>query len=398
MGSKHHRAANHMTGFEQDSQRRKRVVVYTPQVLGPTLTFVSDQARGLRRWDVTVTGRELLDQRLLVDDLLAPELIEERLTSWRRRRQQLTRRVSTLPAVVTRTRPDLIHAHFLTGGFDVMASTGASSPPLLVTAHGFDATWVCRPPGSVRPDRWAFGVWRHRLLRSGARFIGVSTFIRDRLIGLGADPERVVVHHTGVDTAYFDVPASAQVRRGILFVGRLVEKKGLLDLLSAAARLRAAGVDAPVTVVGDGPQLRSARAFALAADVPVTFLGSQPRRSVRDEMHKAAVLCAPSHTAPSGDREGFGMVLAEAQATGLPVVATTCGGMVDAVDQGRTGFLVAERDVPALAAALERCLTQPALWARLSSAARPWVRDNFDLRRQNARLENLYDECALAEP
>jgi glycosyltransferase involved in cell wall biosynthesis len=87
------------------------------------------------------------------------------------------------------------------------------------------------------------------------------------------------------------------------------------------------------------------------------------------------------------------MVLAEAQAAGLPVVASASGGMVDAVDDGWTGLLVPEADPVALANALRRCLNDDELRARLSASARPWVLERFDLARQTAVLEELYDAC-----
>jgi glycosyltransferase involved in cell wall biosynthesis len=88
------------------------------------------------------------------------------------------------------------------------------------------------------------------------------------------------------------------------------------------------------------------------------------------------------------------MVLAEAQATGLPVVATRSGGIVDAVDHGRTGILVPEGDLDALTRALERLVTDDHLRTRMGADGRTWVVERFDLARQTARLEALYDSIA----
>ena len=171
-------------------------------------------------------------------------------------------------------------------------------------------------------------------------------------------------------------------------------KKGALDLLEAVARLRTEGIEVPVEFIGDGPQRSVIEEFIRRERLDVTLRGALPREDVLDAMRRAAVLCNPSTMGPDGDREGFGMVLAEAQATGLPVVATRSGGMVDAVDDGRTGLLVPEADPLALALALRSCLTDEALRACLGDAARPWVVEHFDLARQSHRLEDCYDRCA----
>ncbi len=166
---------------------------------------------------------------------------------------------------------------------------------------------------------------------------------------------------------------------------------------SEPARLRDEGVVVPVTLIGDGPERPRLERLASNARLDVKFLGSRPHEDVVRAMRVAAALCAPSRSTRTGEREGFGMVLLEAQATGLPVVATSSGGMVEAVDDGRTGLLVPEGDQAALTAALRACLTDPDLRDRLTRATRPWVEQHFDLRRQTHRLEDWYDVWAGGE-
>lgn len=374
----------------------KRVLLYAPRVLPPSQTFVADQARVLTRWSPTLVGRERLDDGLELSDLLAPEMQTAAARPARAQQalQMVTRRVPLLRAVAERQPPDLVHAHFLTGGYDVLSSLRPPPCPVVVTAHGFDATWFGSPNETLRPEQWMNGLLRRRLVRRPIQLIAVSRFIRDRLVELGAPEQRIVVHHTGVDTTYFTPPPAGVDRRGILFVGRLVTKKGVLDLLHAVVRLRSGGINVPVEIIGDGPDRAAVETFVERERLDVTLWGVRPREFVADAMRRAAVQCNPSRTAPSGDREGFGMVLAEAQATGLPVVATTSGGMVDAVDHGRTGLLVEEGDHVGLAEALRKCLTDTVLRQRLSEAARPWVLEHFDLHRQTAVLEDRYDEWA----
>jgi hypothetical protein len=110
-------------------------------------------------------------------------------------------------------------------------------------------------------------------------------------------------------------------------------------------------------------------------------------------MSRARVLCNPSVTAASGDVEGFGMVFAEAQAVGTPVVSFAHAAIPEAVNHGVTGLLCPERSVEPLAEALLTFLTDDSFWFRASQFAAAWVRDHFDIARQTRKLETIYDGC-----
>lgn len=369
------------------------MLVYAPAVLPRSQTFVADQMRYLTAWDPCIIGRERSARPIDLGAAVSPLMPWSQPPAAELLRQRMTRRIPVLEEEVRRRKPALVHAHFLTGGFDVMRSIGTDQIPIVVTAHGFDATWAGRPPATLKPHRWLHGTLRRKLLRSPISLIAVSDFIRRALIKEGADPSRITVHYTGVDTDLFRPPAHPD-RSGILFVGRLVQKKGVLDLLSSAALLRQRGIEPEIRIIGEGPERLQAERYAARLRLRVRFVGEQPRDVVIREMQRAAVLCNPSRAGKDDDREGFGMVLAEAQASGLPVVATRSGGMTEAVDEGSTGILVAEGDTEALAVSLERLLTDVSLHARMASAARTWVVERFDLRKQNELLQQIYQRAA----
>jgi colanic acid/amylovoran biosynthesis glycosyltransferase len=110
-------------------------------------------------------------------------------------------------------------------------------------------------------------------------------------------------------------------------------------------------------------------------------------------MSRARVLCNPSVTAAGGDIEGFGMVFAEAQAVGTPVVSFTHAAIPEAVSHGVTGLLCPERSVEPLAEALSVFLTDESFWLKTSERAVVWVRNQFDIARQTIKLETIYDGC-----
>jgi len=227
-------------------------------------------------------------------------------------------------------------------------------------------------------------------------FVAVSNAIKRRAMEYGIAPERVMVRHTGIDLERFHfsgVPVIAR-RRRILFVGRFVEKKGGEYLLRAFARLRKAVPDAELTMVGDGPLLKKFQQLVGELHIPVRFPGALSATEVKREIDEARVLCLPSVTAANGDAEGFGMVLLEAQACGVPVVTSARGGAEEGVIDGKTGFAFAERDVDTLAERLTRVLSDDDLALSMAEEAQKFVRHRFDIRSCTRSLEQLYDDIA----
>jgi colanic acid/amylovoran biosynthesis glycosyltransferase len=296
-------------------------------------------------------------------------------------------------------RPRLIHAHFGPDGGYATSLAQALNLPLIVTFHGYDATWrsPSQPPDwldlGLRPEHFFRQLALQRRyvpFRSAIAIVAVSQFIGTRLIELGCPPEKIVVHYTGIDLAQFR-PDPTQVRQPIvLFVGRLVEKKGVSLLIAAMAQVQAEYPAAQLVIIGDGG-LRCLLEKQAHSLLHCRFLGAQPPEQVRHWMNQAWLLCAPSITAASGDAEGLGMALLEAQAMGLPVVASRSGGIPEAVIDQQTGMLVAEGDVTGLTAAILHLLKSKAGRDRLAQAGRRHVEQRFDLAQNTPRLEALYD-------
>ena len=152
------------------------------------------------------------------------------------------------------------------------------------------------------------------------------------------------MHYTGIDTEFFNPQRPAVRAPIVLFVGRLVAKKGCDYLIRAMARVQETAPEVRLVVLGDDHLRNQLERQATAVLKNFIFLGAKEPVVVKHWMGRATVFCTPSVTAPSGDAEGFGMVFVEAQAMGLPVVSFASGGIPEAVANNETGFLVAEKD------------------------------------------------------
>jgi glycosyltransferase involved in cell wall biosynthesis len=115
---------------------------------------------------------------------------------------------------------------------------------------------------------------------------------------------------------------------------------------------------------------------------------------VRQEMNSARVFCVPSVAARNGDSEGLGIVFAEAQAMGVPVVSSLHGGIPEVVCDGSTGLLAPERDHSRLAEHITRFFADETFWKDCSRKAQAWISDRFDIRRQTVSLEETYTEVS----
>jgi colanic acid/amylovoran biosynthesis glycosyltransferase len=203
---------------------------------------------------------------------------------------------------------------------------------------------------------------------------------------------KVAVHHLGVDLAR--IPQWRGHAGGpftILFVGRMVEKKGFRQLVAAVAELKARGRDVRVHAVGGGPEEADLSAAVEAAGLggTITLHGAKPHDVVLGLMRDCDCLALPSVTATDGDQEGIPVTLMEAMACGLPVVSTYHSGIPELVTDGETGLLVPERDVAALAGAIERLMTEEGLARRLADRARRFVAAEFNADIQNPALFDL---------
>jgi glycosyltransferase involved in cell wall biosynthesis len=383
---------------QSENSGRPSILIYRSVLLPLSETFVLSQPESLERFTPYFVGFRR------VDGLRLPEqrfhLIGE-LGALSSAQKMFYKLFGLAPGLVSHLRqlnPVLIHAHFGVDSVQALWLARRLRIPLVVTFHGYDATMKEKYARRYSFDYRRYLRWRPIIQKEAALFVAVSDFVRGRLISQGFPSEKIAVHYVGVDTDLF-VPDPSIARLPIvLFAGRLVDSKGCGYLIDAMAQVQRELPEAQLIVLGDGPLRAELEQSAYYKLRSYRFLGAQSQNEVRHWMNRARVFSVPSFTTQWGTSEGFGLVFAEAQAMGLPVVSFATGGIPEAVAHDVTGLLSEERDVDGLAHNILRLLKDDALWRRFSAAARARACENFNLRDQTARLEDMYSGVLACRP
>lgn len=377
----------------------RRVAIFRNQLLPGSETFIRNQALALRQWHPVFVGSELIADGILPASAEANLIAPARgWLEWSDRgRFWLERPIPRARKAFASMEVDLVHAHFGTDATMIWPSVQHAGLPMLVTLHGYDINiarrWWESGGGGLR-GRLYPGRFLRMARHPNVRFVAVSQAIRRRAIELGVPEGKIVVHYIGIDCNLFkpdDTPL-VERRRRILFVGRMVEKKGPLTLIRAYSQLLRAVPDAELVMAGDGPLLDAAKALAAELGTSVQFLGRITPAEVRAQMGLARVFCLPSLSAANGDAEGFGLVILEAQACGVPVVTSARGGANEGLLDGLTGYAFPEGDTEKLSWRLLELLTDDARWAEFSRAAADFVRTRFDVAELTPALEATYSD------
>jgi colanic acid/amylovoran biosynthesis glycosyltransferase len=290
--------------------------------------------------------------------------------------------------------PTVVHAHFGTVGLLVGKACAALGIPLVVSFYGIDAT--------VAPGRPAVAAGYRRMFEQGAYAIAEAEGLGRRLAGLGARSARIFLLPLSLPPWALETPIRQVSWQGVplqlLQVARFTEKKGISTTLEAVARARADGIDVKLVLAGDGP-LRDplvAQVASLGLGDHVEFLGMRPHSELPSLLDSTHVFVHPSRTATDGDTEGgYPTILVEAQARGVPVVATFHADIPSVVVNGKTGLLAQEGDAEGVARHLATLSGDRARLELMASEARTHALSRHDPGEVLRIQERIY-ENALA--
>ena len=324
-------------------------LVATGAVEGPTAGF-----------DVSVVGRRIASSG----------------SSWSHRL-----RIAELCGLVVRRRAALVHAHFLRWAPLAARAARLTRRPFVLSLHGHVLLVEARSGGPELD-----------VIRSADRVIVPSPFLADHASAVGVSASAIRVIPSGLDLSKTEMrPRSAPPDGAaplVVCVGRFVEKKGFLDAVDAMA---ATTTPLRARFVGYGPLESDLRHRIERSGVAAEVVDGRVPGNVAAAFGDAHLVLTPSRRGADGDAETLCVVSLEAQAHGIPVVATDHGGIPFAA-RGGGALIVPEGDVPALARAIDTVLGDPKQWGPMGVAGRANVEERFDLRRRAAEIEAVYAE------
>ena len=299
--------------------------------------------------------------------------------------------------VAQKKRATIVHAHWVIPG-GVIGAAAAGSIPLVVSLHGSDVFVAERHAAARLAARTTF--------RRARWVTACSADLQTRAFALGADPDRSTVIPYGVDSDLFK--PDPELRRAgrellgiadnvplVFAVGRLVRKKGFEYLIDAAAALTSLRPDLRVAIAGEGDLDAPLRARAQAAGVGnrIHFLGVVPHHVVPTFLAAADVAVAPSVHDEAGNVDGLPNTVMEIMSSGTPLIATSAGGIGAVATDRQTARLVPERDVRALAAAIDEMLRESSAAAAIGRQARDVVCREHSWARVAEDFETVYQRC-----
>lgn len=255
---------------------------------------------------------------------------------------------------------------------------------LLVFFRGYDASgYIDQYPN----------VYDH-LFKVGDLLLPVCNHFRNRLVTAGCNPDKIQVLHSAIDCSKFPFLPRSFKRDGkvrIVQINRLVSKKGIEYSIQALAKVLGKHKNVEFFIIGEGPLRNRLERLIKKLNVEhaIKLLGRVSHEDVARMLSEAHLYIQPSRTPVYGTQEGIPNALKEAMAIGLPVVSTYHSGIPELVDDGESGFLVPENDADALAEKIEYLIEHPATWNTMGRKGRQKVEAEFDMIKENDRLEQI---------
>lgn len=295
-----------------------------------------------------------------------------------------------LAKLLARRGADLMHIYFGHTGVHLLPFIQVWDKPCIVSFHGADVMLKANSPD--------YAVKLRKVFHSVPLVLARSRSLERRLIQLGCPPDKIRINRTGLPLEQFPARRREAPPEGawrFLQACRLIPKKGLTTCLRAFALFRRENPKAELFIAGKGPLQPILEALAAQLDVSehVHFTGFLSQPELLNLYHQCHVFLHPSEMPADENQEGIPNSILEAMATGMPVLATRHGGIPEAVEEGRCGALVEERDYQALAAEMKKITRTQHSFAEMGVLASESVVANFEQRLHVAQLEGHYREA-----
>lgn len=366
--------------------------------------WIYTQVAGLKRYRPVVMTKRTRNLDYFSLAAVGGEVIEAYNSPWQQLYEKVAKKLlyKQYPAyfrAFERTSPVILHSHFAQHAYDDLSLRRRFQVPHVVSCYGADLWKFAELPAQRRRYQLVFG--------EADMFLVEGNAMRRRAIDLGCKPEKVCVHHLGIDLQRIRYVARTPPADGIvqcLMAGRAIEKKGLLYGLKAYASVAAKHSNVHLTIMTWGEAvykrkiIADLKHFVSANNLAgrVTWYGLQPYHEYLRITEASHIFLVPSVLAANGDAEGGCPVTAmELSAAGMPIVGFAHCDIPEIVQDGVSGFLVPERDVGALSERLEQIVRQPQTWESMGQAGRKHITKYYNATTQVDGLEDIYDKLML---
>lgn len=295
-------------------------------------------------------------------------------------------------SIMKRNNVKAIHAHFGPLGSSYLPLSLSLEIPLIVNFYGYDLS----RKDVISENRTAYA----ELFEHSARFLVEGPAMRKKLATIGCPDEKISIQRIAINLENYKFKArSWDSKRSarLLFVGRFVEKKGLEFALRALARIKKDFMFR-FRIIGGGKLEEELHLLAtsLGFDKEIEWIGMRTHREVIEEINNCDILIQPSVTARNGDSEGGApTIILEAQACGVPIIATTHADIPYITVNSKSALLSQERDVEHLERNIRCLLNTSSVWGEMGSRGRKHVEHYHDVRKEVVALEELYKEVIM---
>jgi colanic acid/amylovoran biosynthesis glycosyltransferase len=374
------------------------VASYCTTFLKPEMRHIYRQVTGLQRYKTFVMTRERMEEaefpfsdiemiprarKNFIKRFWLKYVVRKPPVYYRGELQVLIKMLKRRPA-------DVMHVYFGHTGVHLLPFIQEWDKPCVVSFHGMDI--------QPRPEQEGYDAQMQELLQTVPLVLARSRSLMEGLERLGCPAEKLRLNRTGIPLEQFPfqqrpMPADGSWR--FVQACRLIAKKGLLTAIQAFAKFHEKHPQAKFRIAGEGPMKPKIEALIaeLRLEGAVELSGFLAQQELAALYARSHLFVHPSEMPPDQNQEGVPNSMLEAMATGLPVLATTHGGIPEAVTHERTGLLVPERDVEALFRAMCQLTDETDRLYILGQAASRAVHDEFEQGKQIEKLEGYYDEA-----
>ncbi|WP_375241424.1 glycosyltransferase [Polaribacter sp.] len=282
----------------------------------------------------------------------------------------------------------IFHAHFGFNGITLcdLKEIGAIKSNVLVSFYGYDTF-------STLDTRESLKLSYQTIFKNAKYIITNSNYLFKNLTLLEVPKKKVIVNYVGVNQEIFKYKERVEKNVfNIITVGRLIELKGHLYGLKLIKELKDKNINVHYLVVGDGLQMKKLQQISknLQISKNVTFYGSKNQQEILDLLYKSDLFLMTSITDNTGRAEGQGLVTAEAQATGLPVVGFNSGGVAETIHDDKTGFVIEEKNIDLMTEKVKLLIENFKIRREFGENAKIFVNRKFNNKKQALKITEVY--------